>query len=69
MRRIFTIRLKGMNAAKAVHDLRATDDTSETIVTDEEHAKVREAYFGPTRLPDRDEGMRRVIRAENATRC
>lgn len=65
MRRIFTIRLKGMNAAKAVHNLRAKDVTSET---EAQLAKLREAYFGPNRLPNREDDMRRAVWAEDATR-
>jgi hypothetical protein len=62
MRRIYTIRLKSMNAWKALKKLSAMRPVHATV----DHAvetQVRELYFGPTELPARRGEALRAMRA------
>ena len=64
MRRIYTIRLKGMNAQKAFHKLNAMRPGVEHAdVNHAVRAQVKELYFGPTELPDRRGDALRAMRA------
>lgn len=62
MRRIYTIRLRGMNAAKAFRGLRVVGKTQ---AEPQVHAKVRELYFGPDELPRREDHEVLRLRLEN----
>lgn len=64
MRRIYTIRLKGMNAKKAFHDLKAARQSAEhpEVIDNAVHAQVRDLYFGPRELPDRRGDALRAMR-------
>ncbi len=62
MRRIYTIRLRGMNAGKAFRDLRIV---SKKQAEPEVHAKVRELYFGPDELPRREDHEVLPLRLKN----
>ena len=64
MRRIYTIRLKGMNAQKAFHKLSAVRSGVEHAdVMHVVRAQVKELYFGPTELPKRRGDALRAMRA------
>ena len=64
MRRIYTIRLKSLNAGKAFH--RLSSMRPGTVHTNVDHAvetQIRELYFGPTELPNRRGDALRAMRA------
>ena len=64
MRKIYTIRLKGMNAKRAFHNLNAARPGMEhpEVIESAVHARVKELYFGPTELPNRGGDALRAMR-------